>query len=448
DLFRVQPSAKYADYYERTVFNHILSSQHPEHGGYVYFTPARPRHYRVYSAPNQAMWCCVGTGMENHGKYNQFIYSHSHDSLFLNLFIASELNWKEKKIKIRQETNFPNEEKTKLSVVDGTASFKLMLRYPAWVNKNSLKIKVNGKVFSYNALPSSYVCIDRKWNKGDVVEVTLPMHNTIEHLPNVPNYIAFMHGPILLCAKTGTEDLKGLIADDGRWGQLAVGEKLPVDKAPILIEDDIQHIAEKLVPIKDKPLNFSLNVKMINPIQVQFQPFYQIHDARYMMYWLALTNNGYKSYLDSLSNIEKEKIALENRTIDKVAPGEQQPEVDHAIQKENSGTGNTNGVFFRDARDNGYFSYELATNSESNLSLVVRYWGAEWGNRKFDIYIDNEKLLTEDNTGRWNQSMFKDVVYTIPDAMLSGKKFVRVKFQAINGNAAGGVYGIRLVRNK
>ena len=76
DLFRVHPSAKYADYYERTVFNHILSSQHPEHGGYVYFTSARPRHYRVYSAPNQAMWCCVGTGMENHGKYNQFyLYS-------------------------------------------------------------------------------------------------------------------------------------------------------------------------------------------------------------------------------------------------------------------------------------------------------------------------------------------------------------------------------------
>ncbi|HET6556073.1 MAG TPA: beta-L-arabinofuranosidase domain-containing protein, partial [Prolixibacteraceae bacterium] len=94
DLFRMQPSARYADYYERTVFNHILSSQHPEHGGYVYFTSARPRHYRVYSAPNEAMWCCVGTGMENHGKYNHFIYTHSADSMFLNLFIASELNWK------------------------------------------------------------------------------------------------------------------------------------------------------------------------------------------------------------------------------------------------------------------------------------------------------------------------------------------------------------------
>ena len=113
DLFRVNPLAKYVDYYERTLFNHILSTQNPVHGGYVYFTPARPRHYRVYSAPNEAMWCCVGTGMENHSKYNQFIYTHVKDTLFLNLFIASELNWKEKGIKIKQETNFPYEEQTK-----------------------------------------------------------------------------------------------------------------------------------------------------------------------------------------------------------------------------------------------------------------------------------------------------------------------------------------------
>jgi DUF1680 family protein len=96
DLFRTHPLAKYIDYYERTLYNHILSTQHPVHGGYVYFTPARPRHYRVYSSPNEAMWCCVGTGMENHSKYNQFIYTHQNDSLFVNLFIASELNWKAK----------------------------------------------------------------------------------------------------------------------------------------------------------------------------------------------------------------------------------------------------------------------------------------------------------------------------------------------------------------
>ncbi|MBN2009850.1 glycoside hydrolase family 127 protein [candidate division KSB1 bacterium] len=446
DLFRVQPLAKYVDYYERTMYNHILSAQHPEHGGYVYFTPARPRHYRVYSAPNEAMWCCVGTGMENHGKYNQFIYTHSGDSLFVNLFIASELNWKDKNVKIEQETSFPFEEQTKLTVTKGTANFRLMIRYPEWVSEGAMKITVNGENVTYNTHPSSYVCMERKWEKGDVVEVTLPMHSYVEQLPNVPQYIAFMHGPILLAMKTGTEDLKGLIADDGRWSQYASGELLPVDKAPILIDDDIQHIADNLEPIKDRPLHFKLNVKMINPIKAELEPFYQIHDSRYMMYWLTLTNSGYKTYLDSLSNIEQERLALERRTLDYVATGEQQPETDHNMQSANSKSGNTQNEFYRDASNGGWFSYDMSTNSESGLSLFVRYWGAEWGNRKFDIYIDDKKLVTEDNTGRWNQSVFKDIVYSIPDSMVKGKSHVRIKFQALPGNTAGAVYVVRLVR--
>jgi DUF1680 family protein len=93
-LHRMESKAEYADYYERALFNHILSTQHPDHGGYVYFTPARPRHYRVYSAPKEGMWCCVGTGMENHGQYGRFIYSHEAQALLVNLFIASKLNWR------------------------------------------------------------------------------------------------------------------------------------------------------------------------------------------------------------------------------------------------------------------------------------------------------------------------------------------------------------------
>lgn len=445
DLFRMRISAHYADYYERTIFNHILSTQHPVHGGYVYFTSARPRHYRVYSAPNEAMWCCVGTGMENHGKYNQFIYTHSNDSLFVNLFIASELNWKDKKIGIRQETNFPYEERTKLVITKSASPFKLMIRYPGWVNKGALKILVNGKSMDYIDQPSSYICINRKWKKGDVVELTLPMHNTIEHLPNVSSYIAFMHGPILLGAKTGTDDLRGLVAGDARFGQYPGGKLLPIDKAPILIDDNIDKIGNQLVPIKNEPLHYSLEVKMINPIKVTLEPFAKIHDARYMMYWLALTNQEYKAYIDSLSNIEKEKIAIEKRTVDFVSPGEQQPETDHVMHQENSRSGNANGEFFREAGSNGYFSYELKTNSQSNLSLIVKYWGAEWGGRKFDIYIDKEKLLTENNTGRWNQSKFQYITYEIPNSMIQGKSSISVKFSALPGNTAGAVYHIRLV---
>jgi uncharacterized protein len=310
-LFRTNHLAEYTDYYERTLYNHILSAQHPEHGGYVYFTPARPRHYRVYSAPNEGMWCCVGSGMENHGKYNQFIYTHIEDTLFLNLFIASELNWKEKGIKIRQETGFPYEEKTTLKVINGSGKFNLMIRYPGWVKDGELKIMINGKYAPVKSHPASYIGIDRKWKTGDRIEILLPMHNRTEKLINVPEYIAFMHGPILLGAKTGTEDLKGLIADDSRWGHIPAGQKLPVDKAPVLIDDDISTLAEKLVPVKDKPLHFTMpGIKMVNPVEAVLEPFSGIHDARYVMYWMALTNSQFKAYTDSLAVVEQDRKVI------------------------------------------------------------------------------------------------------------------------------------------
>lgn len=447
DLFRVQPLGKYADFYERTLFNHILSSQHPEHGGYVYFTPARPRHYRVYSAPNEGMWCCVGSGMENHGKYGQFIYIHSHDSLYLNLFIASELNWKAKGLKIRQETAFPNEEQTKLTITEGRGRFKLLVRYPGWVSQGALAIAVNGKNIKYTVNSSSYVCIDRAWKRGDVVKIELPMRNAIERMPNVPQYVAFMRGPILLAAKTGTEDLRGLVAGDSRWGHIAAGEKLPVNKAPILLEDNLEELSKKLVPVNGHPMNFKLSgVNMANPVDLVFEPFANIHDSRYMMYWMALSDSQYKVYMDSLSTIEQHKIALEKRTVDFVAPGEQQPEVDHAAQKQNSNTGSYLNEFWRDARDSGYFSYQLSTNAETELSLMVRYWGAETGSRSFDIYVDDEKLVSENISGKWGKKAFQNVEYAIPGSMLEGKKTIRVKFQPLPGNVAGPVYYVRLLR--
>ncbi len=445
-LFRAKPRATYIDFYEQALFNHILSSQHPGHGGYVYFTPARPQHYRVYSSPNQAMWCCVGSGMENHSKYNEFIYTHNHDSLFLNMFVASRLNWRKKKVRITQETNFPEEEQTILRVDEGNSRFTLMVRYPAWVEEGALRVTVNGKEVQHSAHPSSYIAIDRQWKKGDVVKVTLPMANRIEQLPNVPSYIAILHGPILLGARSGSEKPKDIVADDSRWGHIAHGERLPLDKAPILVEDDKNNIT-RLVPVEGKPLTFKFpTLKILNSPDLILEPFYKIHDNRYMIYWMALSHKQYQSYLDSIADVEKKKIALQKRTIDFVAPGEQQPEADHAMRKENSNTGNYLNEFWRDAKDGGHFSYNLATGGEVGLTLMVTYWGAEWGSRKFDIYIDDQKLITEDNTGRWNQSKFIDIEYAIPDALIANKKNVRVKFQAHPQNTAGAVYYVRLIR--
>jgi hypothetical protein len=273
------------------------------------------------------------------------------------------------------------------------------------------------------------------------------MHNSIEHLPNVPAYIAMVHGPIVLAAKTGTQDLKGLIADDSRWGHIPGGAKLPLDKAPILIQDNLQDIAADLVPVAGKPLSFTLrNVNMINPSNVTLEPFSGIHNARYMIYWMALTSTQYKSYVDSIAKEEKEKLALEERTVDFVAPGEQQPEVDHAMQTSRSRSATAQDKLYREAANGGYFSYNLATGGKDRLSLLVQYWGAEWGNRKFEIYIDDQKLITEDNSGRWNQSAFQKVEYAIPENLIKGKDHIRVKFQSLPGSTAGGVYYIRLLK--
>ncbi len=447
-LFRMNPEAKYADFYERAMFNHILSTQHPEHGGYVYFTPARPRHYRVYSAPNEAMWCCVGTGMENHGKYGEFIYSHSRDSLFLNLFVASSLNWKDKKVKLEQHTNFPYQESTRLVIAEGSAKFNLLVRYPSWVEVGKLEVKVNGKKQPVSAQPSSYIAINRKWKKGDVVEVSLPMHNTIEALPNVPSYIAFLHGPIVLGAKTGTQELKGLVAGSGRWEHIAGGRMLPVNDAPIIIEDSRKELVNALEPVEGKPLHFTMKKLHFKNVDeaLELEPFYGIHDARYMLYWMQLSNNQYQAVLDSVAAEEVKMLALEKRTVDKVQPGQQQPEADHFIQSANSNTGINQNEFWRDARSEGFFSYQLDTNGETNLELILRFWGSEWGKRAFDILIDGEKMVSEDNSGRWHISEFKTINYAIPASMLEGKKKITVTFKPHKGSTAGAIYMVRLVK--
>ena len=446
-LHRRNPDARYADYYELATFNHILSTQHPEHGGYVYFTPARPRHYRNYSAPNEAMWCCVGTGMENHGKYGQFIYTHKGNALYVNLFVSSELEWKDKFITLRQETAFPYGETSRITITGGKASFPLLIRYPSWVGPYEFSVKVNGKPVTVISGPGSYVAIDRKWKKGDVVEVSFPMHNSVRYLPNVPQYVAFMHGPILLGMKTGTEDLAHLIADDSRFGQYASGAKLPLDEAPILIDNHIENLASRLVPVAGKPLHFTLDARMENPIHGELQPFFEIHDSRYMMYWLSLSERGYKDYLDGLARAEQERVALEARTLDKVQPGEQQPETDHKMETDGSFTGNSNDVFFRDARNGHSFSYLMQTGGRTDLSLRLKFWGVgEWKTHEFDIYVDDALLTSVNNTGKYRISEFKYEVFPIPASMLEGKTEVRVKFVAKPGRQVGEIYGVRLIK--
>ena len=451
DLNRVKPNGMYGDFYETAMFNHILSAQHPQHGGYVYFTSARPRHYRNYSAPNEAMWCCVGTGMEDHGKYGQFVWTHDKgvkaedDALYVNLFVASELNWKDRKMVIRQQTAFPYAESSVVEVAKGKGTFILKVRKPSWCKNFTVK-GVGFDADSYEE--NGFVCIKRKWKKGDQVKISMPMHAYIKPMINVPQYVAIMYGPILLGMKTGTEDMRSLIADDSRFGQYAGGKKLALDEAPILLPKHLDDIAKDLKPIPGKPLHFKLATHMENAIEGELQPFFEIHDSRYMMYWLALGENDYKAYMQKLADEEKARQALEARTVDKVNPGEQQPETDHRMETDDSSKGNTEGVFFRDARDGHFFSYLMQTKGETNLSLQLKFWGQdEWRTSEFDIYVNDKLLCSVNNSHRWRTTQFKTVDYAIPSEFVKGKKEIRVKFVAHKGKQVGQIYGVRLVKH-
>ena len=451
DLNRVKPNGMYGDFYETAMFNHILSAQHPQHGGYVYFTPARPRHYRNYSAPNEAMWCCVGTGMEDHGKYGQFVWTHDKgvkaedDALYVNLFVASELNWKDRKMVIRQQTAFPYAETSVVEVAKGKGTFILKVRKPSWCENFTVK-GVGFDADSYEE--NGFVCMKRKWKKGDQVKISMPMHAYIKPMINVPQYVAIMYGPILLGMKTGTEDMRGLIADDSRFGQYAGGKKLALDEAPILLPKHLDDIAKDLKPVPGKPLHFKLATRMENAIDGELQPFFEIHDSRYMMYWLALGENDYKAYMQKLADEEKARQALEARTVDKVNPGEQQPETDHNMEADVTERGNTEGVFFRDARDGHFFSYLMQTKGETNLSLQLKFWGQdEWRTSEFDIYVNDKLLCSVNNSHRWRTTQFKTVDYAIPSEFVKGKKEIRVKFVAHKGKQVGQIYGVRLVKH-
>lgn len=451
DLNRVKPNGMYGDFYETAMFNHILSAQHPQHGGYVYFTSARPRHYRNYSAPNEAMWCCVGTGMEDHGKYGQFVWTHDKgvkaedDALYVNLFVASELNWKDRKMVIRQQTAFPYAETSVVEVAKGKGTFILKVRKPSWCENFTVK-GVGFDADSYEE--NGFVCMKRKWKKGDQVKISMPMHAYIKPMINVPQYVAIMYGPILLGMKTGTEDMRSLIADDSRFGQYAGGKKLALDEAPILLPKHLDDIAKNLKPVPGKPLHFKLATHMENTIDGELQPFFEIHDSRYMMYWLALGENDYKAYMQKLADEEKARQALEARTVDKVNPGEQQPETDHRMETDDSNKGNTEGIFFRDAKDGHYFSYLMQTKGETNLSLQLKFWGQdEWRTSEFDIYVNDKLLCSVNNSHRWRTTQFKTVDYVIPSEFVKGKKEIRVKFVAHKGKQVGQIYGVRLVKH-
>ena len=206
-LFCWTGDVKIADYYERALYNHILGQQDPETGMVCYFLPLLNGAHKVYSTKENSFWCCVGSGFESHAKYGEAIYYHNDEAIYVNLFIPSVVSWKEKGMTLRQETAFPSEETTVLTVgAEQPVQTTVCLRYPSWSGKAS--VFVNGKKVSVKQKPGSYIALTRLWKSGDRIEVTYPMQVSLETTPDNPRKAALLYGPVVLAGERGTEGMQ------------------------------------------------------------------------------------------------------------------------------------------------------------------------------------------------------------------------------------------------
>ena len=444
-LYQADPQPRYADFYERALFNHILGSEDVAHGGFVYFTPMRPRQYRVYSQAGKQFWCCVGTGFENHAKYGEFIYAHgggADDPLYVNLYMASELTWPERGLTLRQETTLPQEPRTRLRLsLKRPATFTLKLRHPYWVPAGQMRVRVNGQDQPADGGPSTYAAVTRQWSDGDTLEVDLPMHVTADRLPDRSAYVALQYGPVVLAAATGTENMPGLFAGDGRGDNIAGGPLEPIADAPTLVTDDLAYVGDHLVPVAGQPLTFTAP-DLIQPQKyagLRLVPFYQLHETRYEIYWPLATPRAYAADRQRIAAAEREKLQLDRDTLDRVTPGEQQAEVDHRFHGERTAQGSFQGRAWRDAR--GWFSYELKAPAEP-ADLMITCYGLDRG-RQFDVLVDGRVLASVNLDGQHGDHFF-DLRYPLPTTTKGAA--ITVRFQPHPGSLAGGIFDLRLLR--
>ena len=442
-LYQRTGAITYMDYYERALYNHILSTQHPDHGGLVYFTPMRPNHYRKYSSASESMWCCVGSGIENHSKYGEMIYADFQNQFFVNLFVESTVDWKNN-VSFVQNTDFPDNPSSRLTV-NGTGTFGINIRYPRWVNAGQMTVKINGEAQTVSAAPGDYVNLTRDWRYGDVISWEVPMHAQAEQMPDGSNYYSIVYGPIVLANEDDPFPGENLTFISGaeRWDHVADGQKCPADQAPIFIAEGNEFI-EHLKPVEGQPLTFTTgDAPMNRGSGITLKPFFRIHDARYSVYFAQGSPDDWAEYLEELRRRAEEEAALESITLDKVQPGEQQPEKDHYIEFSDSSTGTHENRFWRDAT--GYFSYLMDPKGETSGKVRVTYWGGDSG-RNFNILVNDQVIAQVALTGA-APGTFIDRDYTIPSNLMSGDEKIRIKFEAQAGSIAGGVFFVRLIRD-
>ena len=435
-LYMTSGESRYMDYYERALYNHILSTINPIQGGFVYFTPMRPGHYRVYSQPQTSFWCCVGSGMENHARYGEMIYSHKGDEcLYVNLFIPSVLTWG--KTVVEQKNDFPAQEGTSIVVnPEKPREFTVSIRIPEWTK--DMKATVNGEDAGA-VCGNGYMSISRRWEKGDRIDVSLPMHLRAVSLPDRSDNYSFLYGPVVLAAQTGKHEQLGMYADDSRGGHIAAGRQIPLQEIPVLVAqkaDILQHISK----VEGKPLTFKLT-GLKPQTEMTLGPFNTLHECRYMVYWEVVSPHNWELREAERARMEAERQAVEAATVDKVVCGEQQPESDHFVKMENTENGDFNGLHWRMAKKDGWFEYQMKNHQLQADGL--RFICSTASGRGARISVNGTVIGTVSGDGHGVQTC----IIGLPDE-LATESILNVRIEPSSQEDSAFIHEVRLMKQQ
>ncbi len=426
-LFQWNPDAEIADYYERALFNHILSSQHPADGRVIYNLSLEMGGHKRYEDP-EWFTCCVGTGMESHSKYGRNIFFKNEDELYVSQFIAARANWKENSVIITQITNYPEEQGTKIKIeCADPQKFTLYIRYPFWAEKG-IDVFINKKKHKTKEKPGSFIALRRVWKSGDEIEISIPFSLRLEPMPDDENRVAILYGPLVLAGDLGP-------VDDPDANN--------PDYVPILLTEE-KNPANWLSPIEDNHNYFTVSSEVARPRSFELKPFYKTHDRRYSVYWDLFNEERWNQHqLEYQAELKRIK-ELEAKTIDFFQPGEMQEERNHNFEGEKIRVMDFRHQKARVADRGGWFSFELNVNPGKKAALVIHYWGGFTGSKTFDILINGQKIATENISGK-KDGEFIDIEYSIPEEITYDRDKIKVRFQPHVGSRGGPIFGARTI---
>lgn len=491
DLFMITGDVKYADYYETTLRNAIMGSINTDDGTTTYFTPMATGYFKFFSQsdPDKNMfWCCTGTGMENFTKLGDSIYFHNDDSIIVNQYVASVLNWKEKGFTLKQESDVTKSDEATFTVsTSSPAKLHIFLRVPEWISGPAY-VTVNGESVTGLVTDGGYIDLDRTWSNGDVIKIKYPMTVQAMGLPDNNTVFAFRYGPTLLAAKLGTEYMDLTNASNLTWaganlsaarykvvgseswatgityGQTTLSvlgsETLYIDDATL--ESYMQNIADNMERTSSDTLEFTLTGTDATDNfdgGLTFVPFNTLNDERYGIYWYFSAQTQEELEAAILKNKEEGRRA--NCLVDSIQPGYGQYENDNIHQLEDNGSvaGTIEqGGSTRHATAGGSFSYNMIINPERKNSVLCRF--AKEDNGKTIKITAGDTVIAAETLNYDGTEDFYDVYYEIPDEVIMNNasnlqvtndagtietfSVIKVKFESNDSNESarlvGGLY--------